>query len=225
MTTKQSNKKQRVVLDLRGSTNKAIERLINYFISDSHVQSHRELMLNAIEPFYLLFSTPKEDPDFERIRMESIVALEARLKLLQTYDGETYNRTPSQHGHYGAIQQHPTHSYHVPPMAQPGTQFMAMPGAVANPSTPQPTVVETSEIPSDPALFTIETLEIELQRLTQEFERAIENGELGIQITKTLQNLEPEDPELWTDEMYEIYDRVRLQFKKTVNDKRFKQPK
>ena len=221
MTTKQSNKKQRVVLDLRGSTNKAIERLVNYFISNSHVQNHRELMLNAIEPFYLLFSTPKEDPDFERIRMESIVALEARLKLLQTYDGKTYNRTPSQHGHYGAIQQHPTYSYHVPPMAQP----MVMPGAVANPPTPQPTVVETSKIPSDPGLFTIETLEIELQRLTQEFDRAIENGELGIQITKTLQNLEPEDSELWTDEMYEIYDRVRLQFKKTVNDKRFKQPK
>ena len=45
-------------------------------------------------------------------------------------------------------------------------------------------------IPSDPGLFTIETLEIELQRLTQEFDRAIENGELGIQITKTLQKPE-----------------------------------
>lgn len=192
-----------VRFELKCKSDNSSEQLLTEYLNRHSIVSPQARIGKAVGSFYLPLSVSPDHEHFRSIVLESLVSLQAQIDLIENLTGISVK-------HSGLEVSQPIMFYppdSIPPLETTKTRprKLAVRGEESN-TTAESNVMVTP-IKPDPVLSPLEELEAKIMGLLQE----LANGEDGLEIIRILNELQPENEEDWSDEMWEIYDRAREQ--------------
>ena len=183
--TSKSNKPETIFYRLNFKSSSYSQALIEYLQEQRHCLSGRQKVEQIVETFLLPLVVSPEDPNFQEIVVESLSKLKSQIEIIQILTGVILFEN-----------------------CQSGSLRLSNPTAqISTSKTSQSTIVEQQQGKSQ--------IDYELKNLTpfQELEVTINNfkqqlteGVDPLIISQNLSQIQPEDEESWTEQMWQIYD-------------------
>ena len=221
MPTKNNNNRKIIRYELRNNSDIYSEVVFKYLIGYCTNSAPQSYIDKIVKAHTLPLGLSLDHEHYRHVVIESLTFLLAQVDLIENVTGISVRRyspeliQPSMVGHFPYPNSYPT----VQPIPQPSPQAMGAVNPTLTPTVRQseneavskfreelPITEEKSETTSsETVLSTLEELEQKLNDLLQK----IADGEDVLKIVRIINNLEPEDEEAWTEEMWNFYDRVR----------------
>ena len=202
MTRSEHNKS--ICFRLNPNSSKDVEYLIKYLQNYQPNISANQKIAIAVNRLYLALAIPSEHEYYERIVLDTLNFYYAQINLLKRVSGinlqhsdNDYARSQSSHLVYGNTQSMPKVS----------------PNCIPTIPVPESSQIESSQIESSQTktslteiVFTIQELEVKFDKIWQDIDNKILTKSSDIK--RIVKELQPEDEEAWTEEMWDFYDRT-----------------
>ncbi|MEN9520630.1 MAG: hypothetical protein RLZZ381_3218 [Cyanobacteriota bacterium] len=175
--------------------------LIEYLEQTRFSLSVRQQIDIALEAFYLPLSLPPEHPKFKEIVVQSLSKLKGQVEVIETLTGISLPSN-SQSDHLQALMAYPP-QYRVSNTVSSlpeVTQATTIPVE----TKPSNTIEQVSTQAVKPQLSQFEELQAKIVELLQE----LADGEEGHKIIRILNELQPDDEDKWSEEMWDLYDQA-----------------
>ena len=228
MNESNKNKRRRIRHEFKDTSFEFCSEVIDYLDSIGHLSHIQQKINRPISDYYRPFALSSDHEHYRHVVIESLTSIQAQMDLIENVTGINLKRYGT-----GLTQAMPIHIPHG--IAYPTVQTIPQPSlramGVVNP-TPTPTVSQSDrevvskfgeELPiteeesettnSETVLSTFKELEQKLNELLQK----IADGEDVLKISRIINNLEPEDEEAWTEDMWSFYDLTRHKVSKIMN--------
>lgn len=187
--TSKSNKSETIFYRLNFKSSIYSQDLIEYLQQQSHCLNGRQKVEQIVETFLLPLVLSPEDPNFKAIVVESLSKLKSQIEIIQVLTGVSlFDDCQS-----GSLQ---------------------LSNSIAHTSTSkasQLTVVEQQD-KSQTNIEPVITVEPELNPLQEleatiaSFEQQLIEGVEPLVISQNLAQIQPDNEESWTEQMWQIYD-------------------
>lgn len=183
---------------LNSKSSKDVEYLIKYLQNYQPNISANQKIAMAVDRLYLALAIPSEHEYYERIVLDTLNFYYAQINLLERVSGinlqhsdNNYARSPSSHLVYGNTQSMPKVS----------------PDCIPTIPIPETSQIESSQTKTSltEIVCTIRELEAEFNKIWQDIDNKILTKSSDIK--RIVKELQPEDEETWTEEMWDFYDQ------------------
>ncbi|NJL51034.1 MAG: hypothetical protein HC930_00420 [Hydrococcus sp. SU_1_0] len=158
--------------------------MIEYLQQQSHCLNGRQKIEQIVETFLLPLVVSPEDPNFKAIVVESLSRLKSQIEIIQVMTGVSL----FDNCQFGCLQ-------------LPNTTAQTF-----SPMTSQSTVTEQqqdeSQINTKLGLTPFQELEATIDSFKQQLKEGID----PLVISQNLTQIQPEEEESWTEQMWQIYD-------------------
>ena len=197
MTKSERNKS--ICFRLNSKSSKDVEYLIKYLQNYQPSISANQKIAIAVDRLYLALAIPSEHEYYERIVLDTLNFYYAQINLLKRvaginlqYSDNDSARSQSSHLVYGNTQSMPKVS----------------PNCIPTISVPETSQIESSQTKTSltEIVFTIQELEVKFDKIWQDIDNKILTKSSDIK--RIVKELQPEDEEAWTEEMWDFYDRT-----------------
>ena len=197
MTKSEHNKS--ICFRLNPNSSKDVEYLIKYLQNYQPNISANQKIAIAVNRLYLALAIPSEHEYYERIVLDTLNFYYAQINLLKRVSGinlqhsdNDYARSQSSHLVYGNTQSMPKVS----------------PNCIPTIPVPETSQIESSQTKTSLTenVFTIKELEVKFDNIWQDIDNKILTKSSDIK--RIVKELQPEDEEAWTEEMWDFYDRT-----------------
>lgn len=183
--TSKSNKSETIFYRLNFKSSLYSQDLIEYLQQQSHCLNGRQKIEQIVETFLLPLVVSPEDPNFKAIVVESLSRLKSQIEIIQVMTGVSlFDNCQS-----GCLQ-------------LPNTTAQTF-----SPMTSQSTVTEQQQ---DKSQINIELKELtlfqKLEATIDGFKQQLKEGIDPLVISQNLTQIQPEEEESWTEQMWQIYD-------------------
>lgn len=206
MPTKNNNNRKIIRYEVRNNSDIYSEGVFKYLIgycTNSDPQSYIDKIVKA---HTLPLGLSLDHEHYRHVVIESLTFLLAQVDLIENISGISLKRfgtgliQPSMVGHFPYPNSSPT----VQPIPQLRPQAMG----VVNPTSTQEE--EIKAIPTESVLTPLQELEATLDKFSQQLADGTSPGNL----IHPLSQLQPDDEEAWTEEMWAVYDEFCDQIRK-----------
>lgn len=221
MTKSERNKS--ICFRLNSKSSRDVEYLIEYLQNYQPSITANQKIAMAVDRLYLALAIPSEHKYYERIVLDTLNFYYAQINLLERVSGINLQHSDND---YARSQSEITPPYNNGRMRQTesplrsdrwsthlvygNTQSMPKVSPDSIPTIPVP---ETSQIESSQTktslteiVFTIRELEVKFNKIWQDIDNKILTKSLDIK--RIVKELQPEDEEAWTEEMWDFYDQT-----------------
>ena len=211
MNESNKKKRQRIRHEFKDTSFEFSSEVIDYLDSIGHLSHIQQKINRPISDYYRPFALSSDHEHYRHVVIESLTSIQAQMDLIENVTGISLKRyspgliQPSMVGYSPHFNSYPT----VQPIPQPTltpTVSQSENEAVSKLREELPITKEKSETTNNKTVLSaFEELKQKLNDLLQK----IADGEDVLKIVRIIDNLEPEDEEAWTEEMWDFYDRVR----------------
>jgi hypothetical protein len=189
--TVKPNKPETIFYRLNFKSSSYSQDLIKYLQEQKYGLSGRQKVEQIVETFLLPLAVAPEDPSFKEIVVESLSRLKSQIEIIQVLTGISLLENCQSK----CLQPPNSVTYSSPPQM-----------------TSQSTVMEQQEdlspIDIQPVRSTTSELNPfqELEAAIDSFKRQLRDGAEPLAISQNLTQIQPEEEETWTEQMWQIYD-------------------
>jgi hypothetical protein len=176
--------------------------LIEYLEQTRFSLSVRQQIDIALEAFYLPLSLPPEHPKFKEIVVQSLSKLKGQVEVIETLTGISLPSN-SQSDYLQAVMAYPP-QYRVSNTASSHPEVTQATTIPVETKASQFTIEQVSTQAVDPQLSQFEELQAKIVELLQE----LADGGEGHKIICILNELQPDDEDKWSEEMWDLYDQA-----------------
>lgn len=205
MTKSERNKS--ICFRLNSKSSKDVEYLIKYLQNYQPSISANQKIAIAVDRLYLALAIPSEHEYYERIVLDTLNFYYAQINLLERVSGINL-----QHNDNNYARSQSTHLVHGNTQPMPKVSLDCIP-TISVPETSQ-TKTSLTEI-----VFTIQELEAEFNRIWQDIDKKILTKSSDIK--RIVKELQPEDEEAWTEEMWDFYDQTSAKISEILTSRDF----
>ena len=213
MTKLERNKS--ICFRLNSKSSRDVEYLIEYLQNYQPSITANQKIAMAVDRLYLALAIPSEHEYYERIVLDTLNFYYAQINLLERVSGINLQHNDND---YARSQSEITPPYNdgacsdrwSTHLVYGNTQSMPKVSPDSIPTIPVP---ETSQIESSQTktsltkiVFTIRELEVKFNKIWQDIDNKILTKSSDIK--RIVKELQPEDEEAWTEEMWDFYDQT-----------------
>lgn len=173
--------------------------LIEYLEQTRFSLSVRQQIDMALEAFYLPLSLSPDHPKFKEIVVQSLSKLKGQVEIIEALT-EISLPSNSQPDYLQAMMAYPSHN-------RASNTTCSSPEVTSIPveaKASQSTIEQVSTQAAEPQLSQFEELEAKIVELLQE----LADGGEGHKIISILNELQPDDEDKWSEEMWDLYDQA-----------------
>ena len=182
--TSKSNKSETIFYRLNFKSSIYSQDLIKYLQQQSHCLNGRQKVEQIVETFLLPLVISSEDPNFKAIVVESLSKLKSQIEIIQVLTGVSL---------FDDCQ----------------SRSLQLSNSIAHTSTSkasQLTVVEQQyETPIEEEVKDLTPFQ-ELEATIAHFKQQLTEGTEPLVISQNLAQIQPEEEESWTEQMWQMYD-------------------
>ena len=181
--TSKSNKSETIFYRLNFKSSSYSQDLIEYLQQQNYCLNGRQKVEQIVETFLLPLVVSPEDPNFKAIVVESLSKLKSQIEIIQVLTGISL----LDNCQFGYLQPPNSVAYPIPEVFQ---------------STATEQQQDEFHTDKELELTPLQELEATIDRFKQQLSENID----PLVISQALTQIQPEDEESWTEQMWQIYD-------------------
>ena len=226
MTKSEHNKS--ICFRLNPNSSKDAEYLIKYLQNYQPNISANQKIAIAVNRLYLALAIPSEHEYYERIVLDTLNFYYAQINLLERVSGINLQHNDN---NYARLQSEITPPYNDEAcsdrwsthLVHGNTQSMpkVSPNCIPTISVPETSQIESSQTKTSltEIVFTIQELEVKFDKIWQDIDKKILTKSSDIK--RIVKELQPEDEEAWTEEMWDFYDQTSAKISEILTSRDF----
>lgn len=181
--TSKPNKSETIFYRLNFKSSSYSQDLIEYLQQQNYCLNGRQKVEQIVETFLLPLVVSPEDPNFKAIVVESLSKLKSQIEIIQVLTGISL----LDNCQFGYLQPPNSVAYPIPEVFQ---------------STATEQQQDEFHTDKELELTPLQELEATIDRFKQQLSENID----PLVISQALTQIQPEDEESWTEEMWQLYD-------------------